>query len=224
MGSLAPDFEYLFRLAPRGDYGHTIAGIFAFCLPVAMAAWMVWRWFMKPAFLGLLPQGIRAEIGVTDARLGGRNFGWAIVATLLGTLTHLAWDAFTHHDGWAVLALPALREQAVPSVGTNLRWYQLLQHGSTFVGLVVVVLWAINAWLRFPAQARRFAAGEASHAARVLLTLLAVSAAAAILNATRVWGNGTAPVLGFAAVGAMTGLVLAALGLATMARLGGGAK
>jgi Domain of unknown function (DUF4184) len=214
IGSLSPDFEYLLRMAPSGYYSHTWAGVFAFCVPVSMAVWLVFHRFVYSSLLQFLPSGARAEMRSSNHRLDWATCAWAVVATWLGTLTHLGWDAFTHAGGFVVAGFPFLRARVSPLAG--LRWYQVLQHGSTVMGMLALLLWGRNAWRRFRPETRAFGPGEAARAARMVLVLLGVSAIVAALNGMRVWGSGLPQVLGYAAVGGMSGLVLATLGLAAL--------
>jgi hypothetical protein len=57
-----------------------------------------------------------------------------------GSLTHVAWDAFTHHDGAVVRRVPQLREALVGGHPA----YSVLQDASGLVGLAVVAVWV---WL-----------------------------------------------------------------------------
>jgi hypothetical protein len=221
IATMSPDFEYLVRTMPRSQFGHTLAGGFTFCVPMSLAAWLLYRWLVSPLSRELLPTAMGHAIQRRHRRLDLPALGWATLATVLGAFSHLAWDAFTHHDGLVVAATPILRA-AVPSTGGSLRWYQVGQHGSTLLGLVVLFLWAQQAWTSFPPEARRFGVGQAKRVRSRVAILLALSAAGTVLNGRRAWGGGVIPVLAFAAVGAMDGAALALFGLGVVARLRGG--
>src|SRR5215207_10670216 len=64
-----------------------------------------------------------------------------LVSGVVGILTHLAWDSFTH-DGWLTDAWPALTALAGP-----LPVYKWLQHASTVAGLMALGVW-IAVWMR----------------------------------------------------------------------------
>src|SRR5262249_31057849 len=69
----------------------------------------------------------------------------AVLASLaLGSLTHLAWDAFTHPDGYAVRALPILRHLLFTISGYRVFVFKVLQHGSTVVGVALLVAWTVQ--------------------------------------------------------------------------------
>lgn len=58
---------------------------------------------------------------------------------VLGVLTHIVWDLFTHEGRWGVDALPALDDMWGPLTG-----YKWLQHGSSVIGLLIIGIWAIR--------------------------------------------------------------------------------
>ncbi|MFC0676691.1 DUF4184 family protein [Lysobacter korlensis] len=211
IGSMSPDFEYLLRLAPRGEFGHTSTGLLVFCLPVGLVVWAIYRAWVRPVVLDLMPPGLAAgyACGCNASWLGGA------LAVLLGALSHVVWDAFTHADGFFVAVLPALASEALPSVFPGLRWYKLLQHASTAVGAIAIV-WLGLHWLRsHPPYARHFAPGQAKRAAAYLTLVVLVSCVGALLNGARAVDRGLAATLGYAAVGGMVGFALASAALAT---------
>jgi hypothetical protein len=223
IGTLSPDFEYLLWLSPTGRFAHSLVGLVVFCVPVSLLVWGMWRAILRPAFERLLPPGMVARMS-EGARGSPRSMaalaGLGAVAALLGALSHVAWDAFTHANGWAVAHLPVLRGEASLGWPLGVRWYRLLQHASSVVGMAVVVAWGASWVASIPRPARVFAPGQAARSLGVALALLGVAAGTGTLNALRASSDKLATVLGFAAVGAMAGLVLAALVYGVLARLG----
>jgi len=65
----------------------------------------------------------------------------------IGAMTHNAWDSFTHPAGFAVVKFPLLRESVWVLGNRNVRVYELLQHSSTLVGLLVILV-AYLKWLK----------------------------------------------------------------------------
>jgi hypothetical protein len=84
--------------------------------------------------------------------------------------------------------------------------------------MAVVVAWGVSWVASVPRPARVFAAGQAARSFGVALVVLGVAAGTGTLNALRASSDKLATVLGFAAVGAMAGLVLAALVYGVLAR------
>jgi hypothetical protein len=178
IGTLSPDYEYFLRLAPISRWGHTPIGLVAFCIPVSIAVWFVFRRVVRPALIDLLPPGLASALAPPST-----SWAWAIVAVSVGALTHAVWDGFTHDHDWAVTAWPFLRTDVAPGLLPGLRWYKLFQHASTVGGLLAVAAW-IAAWVRSqPAGARRWAPGQLARAGRAASLVVFLTAVAAFLNA-----------------------------------------
>jgi hypothetical protein len=149
IGAMAPDFEYFMRLRVLATISHTLAGLFFFCLPVGMLVLVVFhRMIKRPAAL-LLPDWLRCRIEAAMSQRRVRPSDAGVIGVLLvaGAATHLAWDSFTHPGGWAVQRWPALSMPVGTVFGLHVAVYKLLQHGSTLIGLVVLVL-VTAAWVR----------------------------------------------------------------------------
>lgn len=137
IGSMAPDFEYLVRLEPKGSHGHAFPWGLGLTVPWGLLVLMGWRAFL-PALrrcLGLPPPVVRAT-----------EFLQAIAAVSVGILGHLAWDRFTHRcaDGIAFLEVSAW-------AGWPL--YRILQHASSLVGLALCLVslrGSLREWARVP--------------------------------------------------------------------------
>lgn len=220
VGTLTPDFEYFLRLAPRGGFGHTPLGLFVFCLPLGLFVWSVWQRIVRPALLRLLPQGIASAITLSGQAVvsPAQKLLAAAVGVLLGAISHDVWDSFTHEYGWAVVRLSWLGGPVAPGWLGGLRWFKVLQHGSTVLGGAVLVTW-MAWWLwRQPTTSRRYAPGEAKRVIRVSALLLSLAAVGGILNGARVLSTGPATALGYAAVGSMSALAVVLLGYGLWAR------
>lgn len=139
-GAIAPDFEYFLRARLESSFSHTLGGL-AFTLPVAILLVFTWELVVREPCVASLPTPLRARAH------GGRPPGcsrdaraWValVVCALIGVLTHLGWDAFTHHRGPGVEWLPTLRRPSgLPGIG-GLPWYRVVQHGSTVAGAVIL--------------------------------------------------------------------------------------
>lgn len=145
-GSVVPDLEYLIRAQPHRDWGHSLPGLFSFCLPAGlMLTWLAVRVVLKPLCLHLpacgpldLPQYWRVEEG-------SRRPGYwmaAAAGVLVGAASHLAWDSFTHHEGWMlhVLGLAGARMPLCPGGAPldRLLWLISTVAGSLYVLLIAL--------------------------------------------------------------------------------------
>lgn len=150
---MTPDFEYLLRLEPLSLVSHSVRGLFVFCLPVGAVLWAFWEWLVRPVgrdLFALTPSPVSDALSSardSSARASGpggtRTGAWlgVVVALLLGSASHVGWDAFTHRYAWGGENVPLLRETAFTVGGTAVPWYNALQHASTLLGGMVVLGW-----------------------------------------------------------------------------------
>jgi len=154
VGSLAPDFRYFLNLAPRSHIGHSFKGIFIFCLPVGLAVLWVFQKIMKLPLISLAPKSHQQRL-VTLAMPfpwgSALRFGLIVTSLLLGAISHLAWDAFTHDRGLVVRNVPDMR-LPLEEFGTHRPLYNVLQHGSSILGLALLAFWYWRWFKRTPPQ------------------------------------------------------------------------
>jgi hypothetical protein len=70
-----------------------------------------------------------------------------VAGVLVGAVSHLVWDSWTHHDGWFVLVLPALRTTVLNAGDASLWLYDVLQHVSSAGGILLLAV-AYSRWYR----------------------------------------------------------------------------
>lgn len=214
---MAPDFEYLLRLEPWALLSHSARGVFAFCLPVGVATWVVWVLLLHPVARALLALPDQAP------RLPRTTGGWMLVtvAVLLGSSTHVFWDALTHRDTWGPVVFPVLGQTAVTVRGVSVPWYNVLQLASSLVGGAVVLAWLRQEIVR---RGDGIAALLVPWRQRAWFALGALSLAVAVWNAPQqgmmTHVSRTKLVLGRLAVGALVGLAVGLVALAVLHRLG----
>lgn len=145
IGSMGPDLEYFARGELTGRSGHTLLGIAVWGVPATIAAAAAFHLAMKWPLLLCAPRAIAAR---TARAIDGRwPPAWSALAlasllasALLGNLTHVAWDGFTHHDGWAVERWSRLSDPIeLPGTGTIVL-FRCLQHLGTLVGLCALAI------------------------------------------------------------------------------------
>ena len=137
VGSMAPDFEYLLRLSLVSRWGHTLTGILLFSLPCGLLVLWMFHALLKEPLLTLLPASHRRRLEPLARRfpfLPAGRLGWILASLLLGILSHVLLDSFTHPDGLMVQALPALQAQVISVAGWGVRRYQLLQYALSVAG------------------------------------------------------------------------------------------
>jgi hypothetical protein len=141
LGSVAPDFEYFLYVKPIQVTGHTLLGLVTTNLPWVFIVWLIYEAFVRDAFLRHLPEpfwgGAQQYRRAPQAIRHSREAWMFVYSALLGMLTHIVWDSFTHQSGLMVEAIPVLK-QVILLVGSQIPVYKILQHGSTVVGFFVI--------------------------------------------------------------------------------------
>lgn len=138
VGSMSPDFIYFLQLRPGRQFGHTLPGLFLFSLPVGFVVLFIFRVLLERPLDDLLPRRVgRAVLPFTLTRPSWRRLLGVAISLLLGALTHIVWDAFTHANGWGVAAVPLLNRELFPGVPLH----KLAQHGSSVLGLAGIAGW-----------------------------------------------------------------------------------
>ncbi|MFI4868894.1 MAG: DUF4184 family protein [Steroidobacterales bacterium] len=156
IGSMVPDFGLLLPGSLARWETHGIMALFTFCLPLGLTAYWLTLLLIRPAMLEVVPDGayLRLRAGHPPASIA-RLSAWlrAAAALLLGAITHLIWDAFTHENARGVRMLPLLTDYGPEMSGHPLHLYRWLQYGSSLLGLAVVVAALIVWWRHAPAPA-----------------------------------------------------------------------
>ncbi|MGJ0388709.1 DUF4184 family protein [Microbacterium sp. CGR1] len=152
IGAMTPDLPLFVRgVGLEYSFTHTFANVVWTAL-VAFVLFLVWRVVLRPAVGELAPLWLAERIPAGWSRSGVEAAGIAVgvgskrpwypvllaVSLILGVLSHILWDLFTHEGRWGVDALPALDELWGPLTG-----YKWLQHGSSVIGLLIIGVWAV---------------------------------------------------------------------------------
>lgn len=155
IGAMTPDLPLFLRgIGVPYGFTHDLRNVVWTTL-IAFVLLLVWRVVMRPALVELAPDEVAARLPGAwrttgpDAALEtvavGERFASPLLpalSLLLGVLSHIAWDLFTHEGRWGVESVPVLQQMWGPLAG-----YKWLQHGSSAVGLLILALFALL-WLR----------------------------------------------------------------------------
>ncbi|GAB6139613.1 DUF4184 family protein [Methylosoma difficile] len=148
IGSLSPDLPYFLHLF-TGAFSHTLPGIILLCLPLGLACYLLFHGICKRPATALLPDFLSARLApqVFDAPLWPKtSFITVVFSIVLGALTHIGWDAFTHYDTPVTLRFAFFQQPVFTVAGHPLLMYKLLQYLSSIFGLLVIARW-IRQWL-----------------------------------------------------------------------------
>ncbi|AWZ47525.1 DUF4184 domain-containing protein [Clostridiaceae bacterium 14S0207] len=144
LGSLAPDFQYFLNFKPMGNLGHTLVGFIVLNLPLCFLVAFLFHKIIKKCFILHMPTPFDRwyiHYAYTPWSLNSiKEIFIFIYSTLLGMLTHIVWDSFTHSTGKFVLLFPQLRYN-IFILNYAIPIYKLLQHGSTLIGTFLLVIY-----------------------------------------------------------------------------------
>ena len=142
-GSLSPDFGYFIPL-PGAFFMYTVPGLILFDVPVGLVFLALFHFILKWPLLSLLPKGLQRRL-IKHAQLfsfGPLNrFLLILLSLLVGSLTHVIWDSFTHDYGWMVEQFSVL--------STSIRGvplYTILQNLGNLFGIGFLIYWFVR-WL-----------------------------------------------------------------------------
>lgn len=142
VGAMAPDFPYFLFVEPEDFDGHSLSGVLFFCVPAGLAVWLYFVTLLERPTLAFLPDAWRTRIAPTT--LTAQKALMAGLAVLLGAVTHVVWDFFTHSSKPLMQALPGMHDSYLDFFGPRLPVYFVLQTVSSAFGLAVLALWALN--------------------------------------------------------------------------------
>jgi len=153
IGSISPDSAYLFGRLKLDEVSHRLWGMFAFCLPAGLLLTLL-LYLVRSGSADFLPPRYRRLLLPETWQAAGSLIAIA-VSVLIGSGTHLVWDALTHPSDWAVEALPVFQVPITSFAGHNVRICRLLWYLSSFAGIAVVYFVYCKAQRRVDAEAGR---------------------------------------------------------------------
>ncbi|MGX1561315.1 DUF4184 family protein [Streptomyces sp. NPDC055506] len=156
-GSFAPDMTYyaasvLSGAMEFGDVTHAFPGVFTVDVLIAWALVGLWL-LMREPLVALLPRARQGRVaglvrcGAPRTRVSPSLVVRWYVSAVLGALTHVVWDAFTHLDRWGMRLFPVLGREVA---GSPLYWY--LQYGGSAVAAAVIAVFVVRALRRAPVR------------------------------------------------------------------------
>jgi hypothetical protein len=149
VGSMAPDFEYFFKMSVNGVHGHTWPGLFYFDLPVTLVLSLLFHKAVKKNLIANLPPFLQLRFNDTlradFVSFLSKNPIAFIISALLGSASHILWDGFTHGNGFFVIYFSFYDGAKVPFQGVDYPLWYALQHISTGIGLTILLVFI---WLK----------------------------------------------------------------------------
>lgn len=151
IGAMTPDLPLFLRgFGVTYVFTHTYANVL-WTMVFAFGLFVIWRVALRPAASALSPTWLASRLPreweepAADAATKAVGIGQRrsyvpllVLSLLLGVVSHILWDTFTHSERLGLDVFPALAEQWGPMPG-----FKWLQHGSSVVGLVIIGIWAV---------------------------------------------------------------------------------
>lgn len=139
LGSMSPDFEYFLRLEPYQSIGHSIEGLFVQAIPISVILALFFHFIIKIPF----STHLTSKFSINNRVFQLLNYSelrttasWLIFlfSVILGFITHIFLDGFTHQHGFFVSLFPILKEQLL--LGFPI--YKLLQYALSVLGIILL--------------------------------------------------------------------------------------
>lgn len=141
IGSLIPDFEYFIRMKIESNYSHTFWGIFYFDLPLGILLTFIFHNIVKTELFKNLPKKLHQRCTTYEKMNWNKYFleNWKIVilSIIIGTISHIFWDSFTHENGFFVKYFSEL-SNTFEIFGKQIIYLKIAQHSSTLIGAIVI--------------------------------------------------------------------------------------
>ena len=151
VGSIIPDFEYFLRIENRSRFSHTLPGIFWFDLPLALFVCFLFHNLVRGPLIANSPYSFHVRLIKYNQfnwnRYFSKNWVKVIYSIIIGILTHIISDKFTHKSSNLVSSVPGLIETQ-ELIESPKSIYRIIQITFSIIGLA---LCAFTIW-QFPAN------------------------------------------------------------------------
>jgi hypothetical protein len=177
IGSMVPYFEYFIRMKVKSLYSHTWLGLFWLDLPLGLLLVLVYQIFVKDHLIDNLPLPLNRRFSKYKITLqNGYSLQYLLVIALcilLGAMSHILWDGFTHPNGYFVMRI-SLLSNSIQLRGHLLFVYKIIQHASTVIGATVILTTAYGLPLDTRIKKSHLTIGFWSRLILVVFTILVI--------------------------------------------------
>ena len=143
IGSMTPDFSYITPYLTHQRFeSHSLLGVYLFAIPMGLTIYFLYHLLMAPVIVSILPKALQKHLhpDLFIGRLPDIPAYALIFSLVLGALTHVFWDFFTHLYG-APQYFPAMAAPLITIDNYDIMPYRVLQHSSTLFGMTLLTFW-----------------------------------------------------------------------------------
>lgn len=137
VGSMAPDFEFFFRMRTQSEISHTFYGLLLLDLPLAIIVTVLFHGILKKPLINNLPDFVQTRLAeLRDSNwfhYFKKNSFIVISSFFLGAMSHFLWDSITHWDGFVVQRVSFLNSKLF-----SFAIFDWIQYGSSIIGLIIL--------------------------------------------------------------------------------------
>ena len=183
LGAMAPDLPYFLPVRIPRSWTHSLEGVLTIDLLVGVVSFALWLLVLRAPALDYSPAWLRERMA-PQARWRVRGVAVSgllvAVAVVLGILTHLFLDLFTHEGGFLSDIAPWTDDRVGPWAAAN------LVHAAVSVVMTGLLAWWVGRWVqRTPRTVRPTRVSDRERR----ITWIALLALLAVIGAARwIWG------------------------------------
>jgi hypothetical protein len=148
-GAVVPDLPIYVGFQDARSFTHSPLGVVTIDLAMGMTGLVLWYLLFRRPLVDMTPDRWRTRLPET-VRVGPRTWLLAGPGVLVGAVTHVVWDAFTHDGSWGVEHVAPLRSSFL-----GVAAYEWAQHICGVLGVAVVVVVALRYLSQLPEQPPR---------------------------------------------------------------------
>jgi hypothetical protein len=142
IGSMSPDMMYFLQMSGEEDYGHTLAGIFVFDIPVTLLLTIVFHLWIRNTLLLYLPAPFNRKF----AKYMHHNIfiylrkKWylVVISAFIGAVTHILWDYTGYPQGWVYELAPDFFGKTLHVGPIQLPMYLFIEYAGSVLGLLFI--------------------------------------------------------------------------------------
>lgn len=147
LGAMSPDFLYFINFKPYGSLGHTFIGFLILNLPICFILAYIFHKYVKKSLIIHMPSPIDkwySNFAISNWQLNDiKRVVKFTYSAVIGMITHVIWDGFTHESGLFVEHIKIL-VSSIKFYNYNIPIYKVLQHGSTIIGIIIIAIYIYN--------------------------------------------------------------------------------